>query len=202
MKHLSASEIAKSHQVRLEKRKECFDKILEICYKKIERVAKLNQSQFVYEVPEFVLGYPLFDINECIMHLYHKLTKNGFNAQYIFPRYLFISWALPKPIEMISYTAPQNMLYIDHHIEDNNDRKGCKAPTKRGAGRAKKSPQHVANTSAPFKSKGSVKTIVTTTSPPVATCPSAQRPVRESGGVFLKSISQFKPSGKFVLNLS
>ena len=74
------------------KRLECFEKVLEMCHKKIIAHSDNKKQRFFYEVPEFVLGYPLYDINDCITHILECLKSNGFLAIYYFPRYVYISW--------------------------------------------------------------------------------------------------------------
>jgi hypothetical protein len=52
----------------------------------------MKKLNMFYEVPLFVVGYPLFDISECIEFLIKELESNGFLVRYFFPRYLYISW--------------------------------------------------------------------------------------------------------------
>lgn len=74
------------------KRIECFDKVLEMCHKRILGLSDNKKKRFFYEVPDFVLGYPLYDINDCITHVLDCLKSNGFLAIYYFPKYIYISW--------------------------------------------------------------------------------------------------------------
>jgi hypothetical protein len=45
-----------------------------------------------YEVPQFVIGYPIFDLTKCIEYLKKTLEGEGFLVKYYFPKYLYISW--------------------------------------------------------------------------------------------------------------
>lgn len=71
---------------------ECFEKVLEICHRKIKCAAENQQVRCFIEVPCFVLGYPLFDFTKCVEFVYEKLKKNGFLIKYYFPKHLYISW--------------------------------------------------------------------------------------------------------------
>ena len=51
-----------------------------------------KHMRFFFEVPEYIFGYPLFDINDAIRFVVDALTKNGFLAVYYFPRFVYISW--------------------------------------------------------------------------------------------------------------
>lgn len=74
------------------KRVECFDKVLEICHKKILIHSDTKKTRFFFEVPDFILGFPLYDVNDCIKHVMEALKSNGFLAIYYFPRYIYVSW--------------------------------------------------------------------------------------------------------------
>lgn len=151
MKQLCISDIQSSIQKKAEKRKESFNKVLEMCFKRIENGAKFDKIACFFDVPEFVIGYPLFDLNECIMYVYSQLVKNGFQVQYIFPRILYISWFKPD----IKQTSNQPLLM--HEPKKTNT--PATAPAKRGRKKA----------------------------------------TQPANG---KSVAEFKPSGKFILNLS
>lgn len=169
MKHLNINDIASNNEKRNEKRRECFDKVLEQCYKRVEKSAKLDNIGCFFDVPEFVIGYPLFSLNECILHVYNKLVQNGFQVQYIFPRILYVSWA--SVAAQSSVATPQS-----------------KKP--------------VAARQLTIEHKPAVPRPQTTrAASPERKAPVPQRKVIQNKKT-TKSIAEFKPSGKFVLNLS
>lgn len=160
-----------------EKKKECFDNILEKCFRKIEKSASLDQSNCYFEVPEFVLGFPLYNINECIVHILQKLKDNGFHVQYFFPRVIHVTW---KSEHQQVDSFAQNLLMI-------------------------------MNTQSPMASHH----IPLQTNPQLTLqhTPSYEHPVKDSVSLPVmakkkgrrkdtKPIAEFKPSGKFVLNLT
>lgn len=69
-----------------------FEEVLKSCHKRILAQTDLKKMNMFYEVPLFVVGYPLFDISECLEFLIKELESNGFLVRYFFPRYLYISW--------------------------------------------------------------------------------------------------------------
>jgi len=75
-----------------QKKIECYEKVLEICHKRIKLSNNNNSLRLVFEIPEFIYGYPLFDLNECIKYLLNNLKLNGFLVKYYFPKILYISW--------------------------------------------------------------------------------------------------------------
>jgi hypothetical protein len=98
MKHLSIKDVRDAQNKQDKKRYEAFDYILNMCYRHIQKcVSTLRTTYFCfYEVPEFILGFPLFDLNECITYLQNRLVKSGFHVKYFFPNVLLISWGQKK----------------------------------------------------------------------------------------------------------
>lgn len=92
MKKLNILDLNRSISQKHLKRIECFDRVLELCHKKIISSSENKKKRIFYEVPDYMLGYPLYDINECITHVMDSLKSNGFLAIYYFPRYIYISW--------------------------------------------------------------------------------------------------------------
>jgi hypothetical protein len=75
---------------------ESYDKVLEIFHRRIRRAADNKQVRCVLAVPEFVYGYPIYELNPCIEHLAKSLARNGFVVRYMFPNTLYISWDLDE----------------------------------------------------------------------------------------------------------
>ena len=94
MKHFTAADILRQQGLRQARRREAFNVILENCYKKIQKCVQVTRNVFscFCDVPEFIIGYPLYDLNECIKYCMDTLISKGFQVQYIFPRVLLISW--------------------------------------------------------------------------------------------------------------
>ena len=109
MKHLTAADILKQQNSRQTRRHEAFNIILDNCYKRIQKCVQVlrNVHSCFFEVPEFLIGYPLYELNECIQYCIDILTSKGFAVQYIFPRILMISWLTPRS-QALPAPAPRN----------------------------------------------------------------------------------------------
>jgi len=72
-----------------------FQKILNRIYVKIRHTSKMKtDEQFVwFLVPEIIIGYPKYDITNCILFLIDKLQKSNFKTKYYHPNLLFICWS-------------------------------------------------------------------------------------------------------------
>jgi hypothetical protein len=85
------------------------DAVLERCYTKIKLAirSRSTSSSCVFEIPEFLFGYPMYDLTECVLYVKRHLETNGFKVSYFFPRLLVVSWA--AVISSITSTTPMLM---------------------------------------------------------------------------------------------
>ena len=72
-----------------------FNKILGRIHKRINHTARnknTNETFIWFNVPEYLVGEPIYDKGECIGYIISELEKNGFHIKYVHPNTLFISW--------------------------------------------------------------------------------------------------------------
>jgi hypothetical protein len=69
-----------------------FKKVLELCQFEITNCVNMQLSYCIFEVPQFLIGYPLYDLNECIIFLLRKLQESGYKVTYSFPKSIIIVW--------------------------------------------------------------------------------------------------------------
>lgn len=89
---LNILELHRKMNQRNEKKSVCYEKVLEICNKRISTQAERDKTHCLFEFPEYVAGYPLFDLNACIQYCEKQLVSNGFLVKYYFPNKFYISW--------------------------------------------------------------------------------------------------------------
>ena len=71
---------------------ETFNFILDKCHSKMKMALEKGFSAIYYEIPEFVIGKPVYNLNDCIEYMQACLVKNGFTVKYYFPRVIMVSW--------------------------------------------------------------------------------------------------------------
>ena len=96
MRHLNINELHSEINRRKERRNKSFDAVLEKCHEKIKKACKSELYRTLYDVPDFLLGYPIYKLNECILYIYKYLQQDGFIVKYFFPKTLYISWDLKE----------------------------------------------------------------------------------------------------------
>lgn len=69
-----------------------FQRVLQTCHRKIQNASKQEETRVYFDVPEFVLGLPVYNLSECITFLFTKLRENGFYVRFTPPKILYISW--------------------------------------------------------------------------------------------------------------
>ena len=74
------------------KRLEIYDSVLVKCHERIKYNSNFERTYCFYQIPEFIIGVPLYNINEMRKYIINSLKTNGFNILYIDPNWLFISW--------------------------------------------------------------------------------------------------------------
>lgn len=89
---LNILELHRKMNQRNEKKSVCYEKVLEICNKRILNQTERDKTNCLFEFPEYVAGYPLFDLNSCIKYCEKQLVANGFLVKYYFPNKFYISW--------------------------------------------------------------------------------------------------------------
>ena len=89
---LTASDLIKNQMKRDEKRKEVFDVILLKCCQKIRKCDEVRLTYCVFEIPEYVFGFPLYKLQDCVQYLLTELKKKEFKVKFAFPVTLIITW--------------------------------------------------------------------------------------------------------------
>ena len=131
-------------KVKTERRREAFEKILESCYKKMENCVKVtrNANSLFFEVPEVMMGYPLYDLNECVSYVIDFLKSKGFTVTYTFPKLLYISWEThvkSQPKLGLSSSSPFNVMNSNNANGNNGNNTNKKITTRKPAA-SKKAP--------------------------------------------------------------
>ena len=69
-----------------------YDKVLTRVHKRIKMVARQPATFCIFVIPEFILGIPMYNFNECKNYIITSLRDNGLAVNYTEPNLLYISW--------------------------------------------------------------------------------------------------------------
>ena len=91
-----------------------FNVIIEKCHSKIKHIAQQGGMEVFYEIPYVLIGYPLYNITECIDYVVDSLRKNGLLVQ-ILPHpndtTVYISW---KPTDVPGGSSRKQLTSSKH----------------------------------------------------------------------------------------
>ena len=79
--------INNKNKVRLEK----FDDILKKIHSRIKYHSGLERTYCFFQIPEFIIGVPLYNVEDLRNYIINSLKKNGFEILYVEPNWLFIN---------------------------------------------------------------------------------------------------------------
>lgn len=125
MQQLNIFELYKSIDDKKAKKVNHFEHVLTKCHSKIKLAAQNNHFACFFEVPEFVVGIPLFNVTECITYIIKALNDNGFIVKYLYPKTIYISWD-PKSVNKTKINNQYNKIdsydsfLITHKTSKNN----------------------------------------------------------------------------------
>ena len=100
------------------KRLEKFDDILKKVHNRILYNANLEKTFCFFQIPEFIIGTPLYNVEDLKKYLILSLRKDKFYLIYVKPNWLFITWELSnlkKPKEKPKQIKRGNYKLIDEY---------------------------------------------------------------------------------------
>ena len=92
---IKMSELHKLKEKKENIKKISYDRIIELCQRRIRNIASHGGQNTFYEIPGMLVGYPLYNIYDCTNYVVDFIRKNGFIVQILPPPHicvLYISW--------------------------------------------------------------------------------------------------------------
>lgn len=81
---------------------EAYILVLNKCIEKIVYTNKhTDQTYIFFDVPRFLIDYPFYDMNACVMFIMNKLVPNNYTVSFIAPFYLYIDWSTEITVNKI-----------------------------------------------------------------------------------------------------
>ena len=99
-----------------------FDDVLKKIHTRIKYNATHEKMYCFYQIPEFIIGVPLYDINDLQKYLINSLKKDGFRVLYVEPNWLFINWDKKEKskIKLRPKSKKDNFKLIDEYKPSGN----------------------------------------------------------------------------------
>lgn len=91
-KDIKAGDIIKSQREREKKRENIYKNIYTLIENKILQSSKSDYYYTYYEVPSYVYGLPIYNVEDCIDYVTRRLEKNDFTVKYQGDYTILITW--------------------------------------------------------------------------------------------------------------
>ncbi len=116
MSQIDMKELYSTINAKTLRRMELYDSVLKKCHSRILYNSGLQRTYCFYQIPEFIIGVPLYDIVELRKYIMNSLKTNGFELLYIEPNWLFIQWNVKSAKSLTKNNNPskpsnQNSVY-------------------------------------------------------------------------------------------
>ena len=92
---VKAQDLIKSQKKREELKYKTFLKIYDNIEKKIGLASSSDFYYIWYEVPEFIIGLPLYNLEDCKEYVINKIKENGFIVEEFDRNIILVTW-FPK----------------------------------------------------------------------------------------------------------
>ncbi len=89
---LKASELISVQKERESKKYITYNKIYSNIEKKIKLASDTNNYYTWYQIPEFLIGLPFYDVSDCNKYIVKTLNDNGFKITSYKNNLVLISW--------------------------------------------------------------------------------------------------------------
>ena len=77
-------------------RNKIYFSIAKKCFDKIKETSSNDETYCFFKIPEYIPGYPLFNMTECVLYLLNILQEKGFSCRYVDGYIIYITWKINK----------------------------------------------------------------------------------------------------------
>ena len=121
MSSLNINSLFEEQDKKVLNRLKLFDDILVQIHNKIKLNSKNKTFYCTHQIPEFLIGKPLYKVEDLRKYLIDSLKRDKFDVLYIHPNLLFISWErLKNNKRSVKKSTPDNNNNIFKKIDDYN----------------------------------------------------------------------------------
>lgn len=148
MSLLNLESLYRDQEHRRKFNRKVYEQILKQCHRRIQLVnKKLKMFECYFKVPNYIFGYPAYNINDVCNYLCQRLIKNGLIAEQVDQGLIYISWD-PEYIDFERYQKTANKTNLTIRTDIDLDMPSLFPSIKTTKGRTKKQtsepPEHVA----------------------------------------------------------
>jgi len=95
---ISVDEIARLTEKKNKLKKETYVKLYEQASRKIRHAVEFGVKYALFQVPSFLMGYPMFDRFKAVAYVKRQLERGGFTVTVVGDHELSITWRVKKVV--------------------------------------------------------------------------------------------------------
>ena len=99
---ITVNDIESFNKDKIKKWIKVYEKVLGNCYRKVREHVIRDQKYCFFPIPEYIAGFPLFNINHCVCFIVKKLNQAGFQTKFIAPNIIYIHWDVENNYERVT----------------------------------------------------------------------------------------------------
>lgn len=89
---LSAKQVVASEKKREDVKKEYYKALLEQFCRKIKVASELGNKDTILTVPQFLIGFPIYDLPTTVTYMCRQLTRLGYSVHLVGPLDIRVQW--------------------------------------------------------------------------------------------------------------
>ena len=118
MSSLNINQLYETIDEKNNKRLNKFDEILQKIHKRIKYNAGIEKTYCFFQIPEFIIGVPLYNVDDLKKYIINSLERDGFRILYVDPNWLFINWDIRSKKNMKEIKKKQPVKKKEYKLID------------------------------------------------------------------------------------
>lgn len=114
---LTVEDIDSFHKLKIRKWIKVYEKVLGHCFRKIREHVLRDQKFCFFPVPEYLAGFPLYNITHCTCFIIKKLNQAGFKTKFIPPNVIYIFWNVQNHYEQVIRPSEQKLITASENTQ-------------------------------------------------------------------------------------
>ena len=118
METLNVNELYENAMKKKLKKYKTFDLVLSRRHKKIKTYSKNEFVSCLFDIPEFILGTPIYNLNELILYIIDSLRKEGLYVKLLYHNIIYISWDINDKRKKIKKKPNQTKVHSMKKVDE------------------------------------------------------------------------------------
>ena len=118
---LSAKELMEREKNKNNVKKETYKKILTQMCRKIEVAYTLKKDKTLLKIPEFMIGYPIYDMGHVTLYIHRQLKRLGYRCSIIDLGHIYVAWGEKKKETKVTKIEEETLPTLSNLKKTAND---------------------------------------------------------------------------------